>query len=80
MGKPVGFFVCVYVYKLNNTLGEKEKVLFCVYIDKSIFTGAEGSKGNRWRNGKISYKPMENEWGFKKITHSTCKCSGCCGQ
>lgn len=54
LGKPVGFFVCVYVYELKNTLAEKEgKVLFCVYIDKSTFTGAKGSKGNRWRNGKI---------------------------
>lgn len=63
MGKPVGSFVCVYVYKLgkkNPTLAEKEgKVLFCVYIDKSIFTGAKGSKRNRWRNGKIEYKPID---------------------
>lgn len=28
IGKPVGFFVYVYVYKLKNTLAKKEKYYY----------------------------------------------------
>lgn len=53
MGKPVGFFVCVFV--CINTPAENEgNVLFRAYFNVVfVFAGAKGSKGNQWRNGKI---------------------------